>query len=92
MVFRARRDRGSHRFVEWQVGLFFLAAGIWGGAIVVGRPEITGVAVAVLLVSLLLGVLGRRLDACDSEHGGREEDDRDGSGNAVEGGPPDGNP
>ena len=42
MVIRARRDRRSHRFVEWQVALFFLAAGIWVGAMIAGQPKITG--------------------------------------------------
>ena len=56
-----RRDRGRrHRFVNWQVGLFFLAAGVWLGGVVVGRPEVTPVAIALAVVAVLLGAAGRR--------------------------------
>lgn len=80
MVLRPRRDRRGHRFVEWQVGLFFLSAGIWLGAVLIGRPAITGAAVVLLFAALLLGVIGRRLDRAPEE-----EDSVD----PVEGGPPD---
>ncbi|HEX6070798.1 MAG TPA: hypothetical protein VFZ18_13270 [Longimicrobiaceae bacterium] len=55
-----RRDRRSRRFVNWQVGLFFLAAGIWLGGVVAGRPGVTPVAIAVAVVAVLLGAAGRR--------------------------------
>ena len=83
MGVRTRRDRRSHRYVEWQVALFFLAAGIWVGAMIVGRPRITGAAVVVLFVALLLGVHGRRLAA-------RQDEDEDGSMHPVERSSPDG--
>lgn len=56
-----RRDRrGPHRFVMWQVGLFFLAAGVWVAGLVSGRSGITGLAIGILLVALVLGMVGRR--------------------------------
>jgi hypothetical protein len=55
-----RRDRRSRRFVNWQVGLFFLAAGIWLGGVVAGRPGVTPVAIGVAVVAVLLGAAGRR--------------------------------
>lgn len=80
MVLRPRRDRHGHRFVEWQVGLFFLAAGIWLGAVLIGRPALTGAAMVVLVAALVLGIVGRRLD--------RPGDDES-SVDPVEGGPAD---
>jgi hypothetical protein len=55
-----RRDRRSGRFVNWQVGLFFLAAGVWLGGVVAGRPGVTPVAIGLAVVAVLLGAVGRR--------------------------------
>ena len=55
-----RRGRGSHRFVNWQVGLFFLAAGIWLGGVVTGIHQATFLSIAVLLAAIVLGMTGRR--------------------------------
>ena len=81
MVLRPRRDRYGHRFVNWQVGLYFLAAGIWLGAVITDRPSVTGVAVGILLVAVVLGIVGRRLDA---------PRDDDASVDPIERGPPNG--
>lgn len=59
-MFRPSREPGNPRFVNWRVGLFFLGAGIWIGALITGRPEFTGVAIAVLFLGLVLGLIGRR--------------------------------
>ena len=59
-MFRPRRGGGSHRFVFWQVGLFFLAAGVWLGGVVTGRPGAAAIAIPMLVVAMILGALGRR--------------------------------
>ncbi len=55
-----RHGRPSHRFVVWQVGLFFLAAGIWLGGVIAGIHEATFLSIALLLAAMVLGVIGRR--------------------------------
>ena len=60
-MFRPRRPSRAHRFTYWQVGLFFLAAGVWAVSVVSGRPRLTGGAIALLLIALVLGAIGRRL-------------------------------
>lgn len=84
MVLRPRRDRHWHRFVDWQVGFYFLAAGIWLGGVIAGRPSLTGVAIGLLVAALLLGMIGRRLD--------RPVDDGETSVDPEEDGPADGDP
>lgn len=59
-MFLRRDRRGDHRFTLWQVGLFFLAAGIWIGGLIAEIPSITGVAILVLAVAMILGMIGRR--------------------------------
>lgn len=60
-MFRPRRSSRAHRFTYWQVGLFFLAAGVWAVSVLSGRPRLTGGAIAILLIVLVLGAIGRRL-------------------------------
>ncbi len=60
MIFRPRRSSDTNRFVYWQVGLFFLASGVWVVSLVSGYTKLTGVAIGILLVALLLGAMGRR--------------------------------
>ena len=56
-----RRDgRRGHRFLGWQVALFFLGAGIWGVGLLLGMRRLTWVSMAVLVLAMLLGVVGRR--------------------------------
>ena len=55
-----RRDRRSRRFVNWQVGLFFLAAGVWLGGVVADRPGVTPLAIGLAVLAVLLGAIGRR--------------------------------
>ena len=67
MIF-VRRDRaGATRWVATRVGLFFLAAGIWVAGAMVGNEWITGAAIAIAAVALLLGLIGRRYEAEDEE-------------------------
>lgn len=56
-----RRDRRSvHRLVFWQVGLFFLAAGVWLGGVVAENRVATGAAIVIALAAIVLGMVGRR--------------------------------
>ena len=67
MIF-VRRDRaGATRWIAARVGLFFLAAGIWVAGAMVGNEWVTGAAIAVAAVALLLGLIGRRYGAEDEE-------------------------
>jgi len=59
-MFRPRRSARAHRYVYWQVGLFFLAASVWGIGVIRGIPQLTGVSIGLLLVALILGAIGRR--------------------------------
>ena len=59
-MFLRRDRRGRRRFVNWQVGLFFLAAGVWLGGVLAGRPGVTLVAIGLAVVAVLLGAAGRR--------------------------------
>jgi len=60
VLFRPSRGPVNPRFLNWRVGLFFLGAGIWIGALIVDRPQFTGIAIAVLFLGLILGLIGRR--------------------------------
>lgn len=55
-----RRRGGYNRYTPWRVGLIFLAAGVWLAGVLTGRGLLTGAAIGLLLVGLLLGLLGRR--------------------------------
>jgi hypothetical protein len=56
-----RRDRtGPHRYTAWQVGLFFLAAGVWLGGVVADNSFAIGASILIAAVAMLLGLLGRR--------------------------------
>jgi len=56
-----RRDRtGPDRYVNWKVGLFFLAAGVWLGGVIAENSFATGASILIAAVTMLLGVLGRR--------------------------------
>lgn len=59
-MFLRRDRRGDHRFTLWQVGLFFLAAGIWIGGLIAEIPSVTAVAILILAVAMILGIVGRR--------------------------------
>lgn len=61
MIFRPRRTAEANRFVYWQVGLFFLASGVWVVSLVSGYTKLTGVAIGILLAALIVGAIGRRL-------------------------------
>lgn len=54
------RGGGYNRFTLWRVGLIFLAAGVWFAGVLTGRELLTGSAIGLLLLGLLLGILGRR--------------------------------
>lgn len=60
MIFLRRDRRGSARWMPVRVGLFFLAAGIWVAGASVGNDWVTGAAIVVAIVALLLGVVVRR--------------------------------
>jgi low temperature requirement protein LtrA len=59
MFFR-RGGGDSNRFTAWRVGLFFLAAGTWLAGVLAERPLLTGAAIVIVLVAVMLGPLGRR--------------------------------
>lgn len=59
-MFTPRRGRTGHRFVTWQLGLFFVAAGVWVAGLIIGVRQLTLVSMALLLVAIVLGVIGRR--------------------------------
>lgn len=59
-MLRPSRRGGRSRFLYWQVGLFFLGAGVWLGGVLTGRTAVTGVAIAILVAAMILGAMGRR--------------------------------
>lgn len=59
-MFLRRRGDGPDRFLAVRIALIFLAAGVWVGGVVTGRDAITGVAIGILLVALVLQIVGRR--------------------------------
>lgn len=58
-MFVRRGGRGSTRFLAARVGLLFLAAGVWIAGVVTGRFLVTGTAIAILLLALVLGLSAR---------------------------------
>ena len=54
-----RRGSGYNRFTVARVAIIFLAAGVWLGGAMTGRSLLTGAAIALLVVALLLGLAGR---------------------------------
>lgn len=59
MIFRPDRGRRYDRLTPWRVGLFFLGAGVWIAGALSERPAVTGAAIVIVAVALLLGLLGR---------------------------------
>ena len=58
-----RRGAGrGHRFLGWQVGLFFAGAALLVGGMLAEMRSVTGVALGILVLGLMLGLLGRRLE------------------------------
>jgi hypothetical protein len=64
---RGRRRPESHPFVYVQVGLFFLAAGVWLVGMLSGFSALTIVAIVLLGVAMALGWLGRRRVAAEED-------------------------
>jgi hypothetical protein len=62
-MFLRRGRSGGHRYVFWQVGLFFLASGVWLGGLLTGREWATLVAIGLVVVAMILGLIGRRTGA-----------------------------
>lgn len=57
---RIRRDRrGPDRYLNVRLALFFLASGTWLAGVLSGREWLTGMAIGVLALAILLGWLGR---------------------------------
>lgn len=54
-----RRRSGPDPFLAWKVGIFVLAAGMWIAGVIAGQAWLTGAALAVLLVGLLLRFVRR---------------------------------
>lgn len=68
VLFRSRRSGRAPddpRIVAWQVGVFFLAAGVWLAGVVADDGRLTGAALAVLLLGLALRLLRDRGAADD---------------------------
>ncbi len=61
MIFVGRDSRGGRALVNIRVGLFFLAAGLWLAGVIVGNRTVTGVAIWVAALALLVGAASRRL-------------------------------
>lgn len=59
-MFVRRGGGGRDRFTALRIALIFLAAGVWLGGVMTGRGSVTGAAIAILLVALVLQILGRR--------------------------------
>jgi hypothetical protein len=59
MIFIRRDGRGPDRFTWVRGGLFFFAAGLWLAGALTDRPVVTGVAIGVLLLAMLLRLAGR---------------------------------
>lgn len=58
MFFR-RGSGGYNRFTPHRVAILFLAAGIWLAGVIADRAVLTGAAIVILALGLLLGFLGR---------------------------------
>jgi di/tricarboxylate transporter len=56
-----RRDlQPATRHLVIRVALLFFAAGVWIAGVVVGDDRVTGAAIVVATIALLLGLLARR--------------------------------
>lgn len=56
---RVKRTRRSSAdpHLAWKVAIFFLAAGLWLAGVIAGRAWLSGAAIAVLLLALVLRFL-----------------------------------
>lgn len=59
-MFSPRGGRRSHRFLNWQLGLFFVAAAIWLVGLLAGLRRLTLLSITLLLVAIVLGMIARR--------------------------------
>ncbi len=57
---RRTRSRNPDPFLDWKVAIFFLAAGIWLAGVISNRIWMSGAAILLLLVGILLRFLSRR--------------------------------
>jgi len=66
-----RRSRGREPdppgVLSWRLGLFFLAAGVWLAGVVIGDDRVTGAAIVILLVAVVIRLFGRRSDVDDGD-------------------------
>ena len=62
---------GGRRFLDARVALFWLGVLVWLTGIVLGIEQLTGVAIAILVIALLLGLVARRMadNGRDAEEG-----------------------
>jgi hypothetical protein len=51
----------------WRVGLFFLAAGVWLAGVLVNDNRLTGAAILILFVGILLRFLDRSVADVDAD-------------------------
>ena len=65
------RRTGGRRFLDVRVALFWLGAAVWLAGIALKLDLLTGVALAILLAALVLGVVAKRSgeDAVEPEEG-----------------------
>jgi hypothetical protein len=69
------RNRGTPRYTTLRVALFFLAAGIWLGGYFIGNQVVTGVAIFVAILGVILGMLGReRAAPLDEDDFGQDDE------------------
>jgi hypothetical protein len=54
-----RRDGGAHRHTWLRVSIFFLAAGLWLAGVITGNTWLTGAAIGILAIGVLLRFAGR---------------------------------
>ena len=59
MIRPRRGGPPAGRYLLARVGLFFLGALVWLGGVVAGDRRVTGGAIAILAVAMLLGFLDR---------------------------------
>lgn len=62
------RSSSPDRYLVWKVAIFFLAAGMWLAGVISGRSWLSGAAIVVLLVAIVLRFLpqGADEDAAES--------------------------
>lgn len=53
---RTRRS-SPDRFLIWKVAIFFLAAGVWLAGVISGRGWLSGAAIVILLLAIVLRFL-----------------------------------